>query len=485
MNSGQRLARFAPGAVVGLLWGIFLLLLESLVGAATLLRAVLDATTRILPVGLFGWLLGRAESAAKPLAVVGTLAMFTLVAGVLTLVLRGRTRIWLLGALALVLWSGTVWVAYEYGEALTTALFVASSSTFFLVGGLWIVSAEAQQSSRTRRRLLRTFLGAGLVLGLATAGRFLIGLRARSRAPRAVDERGLSPAITPLADFYVVSKNVADPEVDLARWRLRVIGRVRRPLDVDLAALRSRPAVRMVSTLECISNDVWGPYISTGEWIGLRLRDLLLEAEPVDPLVDVVLRAADEYSDSIPFSVALDPAVLLAYGLNGESLPREHGFPLRLVVPGIYGMKNVKWITEIELVDFDYLGYWQQRGWSDSAIVQIHSRIDTPRGGSVLTVGQEVLVGGIAFAGTRGIQRVEVSVDGGATWRPAELESPLSPYSWVRWWITWRPNQEGRARLVVRAWDGDGRLQEERERPPLPDGATGWHRITVDVRART
>jgi len=481
----NRLSRLATGAVVGFLWGTILLLVEWLVGAATLLRAVLDATTRILPVGLFGWILGRAENAAKPLAVVGTLALFASIAALMTLVLRGRARIWLLGALAIVLWSSAAWIAYEYGGTLSTVLVVATGSTFFLVSGLAIVSAETQPSSQTRRRLLHTFLGVGAVVGLVAAGRLLARLGARSHAPRAVDERGLSPAITPLADFYVVSKNVVDPEVDPARWRLRVSGRVRRPLELDLAALRARPAVRMISTLECISNDVWGPYISTGEWIGLRLRDLLLEAEPVDPLVDVVLRAADDYSDSIPFSVALDPAVLLAYGLNGESLPREHGFPLRLVVPGIYGMKNVKWITEIELVDFDYLGYWQQRGWSDSAIVQIHSRIDTPRGGSVLTLGQEVLVGGIAFAGTRGIQRVEVSVDGGVTWQPAELESPLSPYSWVRWWISWRPNQEGRARLVVRTWDGDGRLQEGRERPPLPDGATGWHRITVEVRART
>src|SRR5690606_35898634 len=206
----------------------------------------------------------------------------------------------------------------------------------------------------------------------------------------------------------------------------------------------ARPTMQRITTLECISNPVGGNYISTGEWTGLPLRDLLTEAGLRPGVVDIVLHAADDYADSIPLVAALHPDTLLAYDLNGAPLPESHGYPLRLIVPGIFGMKNVKWITRIEAVDYDFQGYWQERGWSDIATVQTMSRIDVPASNRTLVAGQPTLIAGIAFAGDRGISRVEVSTDDGETWVPATLDEPLSPLTWVLWRYEWTPIQPGR-----------------------------------------
>lgn len=478
--------RVVVSAFVGVVWSTLQLVLEGRTTVTPLVPATLDLATKLLPVTWLGWLLGRAESATKPVGLLLAVVLWsglTAILGILLAALPGRWRYGGLVAVGFGVWCGGSVLSRWRGELLWEAGVLNGLLAAGLIAGLALVSSGWTISySPSRRRFAR-----GMVLGLGAlallyAGRRGLSLLARSKPPRVVDERGLPPALTPLADFYVVSKNVSDPVVDAAEWRLRITGKVIRPLDLDLVALRERTPVRLVSTLECISNDVAGPYISTGEWVGVRLRDLLEEARPLDTVVDVVLRAADGYSDSIPLSVAMRPEVILAYGLNGQTLPPEHGFPLRLVVPGIYGMKNVKWITDIELVDYDFRGYWQERGWSDSAIVQIHSRIDVPRKGATLRVGDEVFIGGIAFAGDRGISRVEYSIDGGKTWTEAELEPPLSALTWVRWWSIWRPVREGSYELVVRAWDGQGMLQDGRARPPLPEGATGWHRVLVHVR---
>ncbi|MDW7981394.1 MAG: molybdopterin-dependent oxidoreductase [Thermomicrobium sp.] len=483
MSETRYARRFWLGALVGLLWTVLLLLVEVLLAVRTIVQVVLELATALVPIRFLSWLLGRVEGGAKPLALLLVLLSIAVCTGLIgvSLVRWPRYRPWTLWILAV---GSVVTSAWLSRTTLLLGLLVGVSSTACLIGGLAVVTRnDALSFSRQRRALLRVLGMGGLLVSIGAVGRLLADLQARSRPPGAVDERGLPPALTPIGDFYVVSKNVSDPVIDSRSWRLRIHGRVEQPLELDLAAITARPGVRMIATLECISNDVWGPYISTGEWLGVPLRDLLREARPVEPVVDVILRAADGYSDSVPFSVALHPSTLLAYGLNGHTLPPEHGFPLRLVVPGIYGMKQVKWITEIELSEIDYHGYWQQRGWSDTAIVRIHSRIDVPRDGSVVPVGQEVFIGGIAFAGDRGIGRVELSTDDGTTWQTVEQEAPLSPFSWVRWWMTWRPTVPGRYRLVVRAWDGRGQLQEPEERPPLPEGATGWHRVGIVVRA--
>jgi hypothetical protein len=193
----------------------------------------------------------------------------------------------------------------------------------------------------------------------------------------------------------------------------------------------------------------------------------------------VVLTGEDGYSDSFPLEKALEPGTLLAHHMNGEPLTPPHGFPLRALVPGIYGMKNVKWLKRIEVVDYDFKGYWQQRGWSDQAVIKTSSRIDLPGPGGYYPE-EASAIGGVAFAGDRGISAVEVSTDGGRTWLPAEAKQALSPYTWVLWLREWHPTP-GRYEVLVRAADGTGELQTAEHHRPLPNGASGYHLVVVRI----
>lgn len=327
------------------------------------------------------------------------------------------------------------------------------------------------------RRQLVAILGS---LGLGFAGlRFFGG--SGMGAGNARWPRGLPPAITPVGDFYTVSKNAFfDPNLDAASWRLNVFGLVGRPLALSLDDLRQFPSVTMPATLACISHGVPARPIGNAEWTGVRLRDVLERAGGVaDRAGDLIFIGDDNYTDSLTVDKALDAGTLLAYAMNGAPLVRAHGAPLRAIVPGIYGMKNAKWIRAIELAEGDYRGFWQQRGWSDTAPYMTLSRFDVPRDGDTLAGGVPVTLGGIAFAGDRGIAQVEVSADGGTSWHTAELTPPLGPFTWVLWTWHWTPPASGRHRLLVRATDGTGALQAEARRPSFPDGATGWHAIDV------
>lgn len=293
--------------------------------------------------------------------------------------------------------------------------------------------------------------------------------------------RGLSAEVTPNADFYVVSKNLQDPLVDEAAWRLRVDGLVGRPLVLDRRALRRFQMVEQYQTLECISNPVGGDLISNAHWRGVRLREILEAAGGMGPgAVKVVLHAEDNYSDSIPVDRALDEATVLALEMNGQPLPPEHGFPARLLVPGLYGIKNVKWLNRVEVVDYDYKGYWQVRGWSDEGAIKTMSRIDVPRHRAKVDAAGATLAG-VAFAGTRGITVMELSPDGGRTWLEARVKQALGPFTWQLWVAEWRPPASGSYAVRVRATDGAGEVQTAEVRPSLPEGATGHHTITLRV----
>jgi len=306
---------------------------------------------------------------------------------------------------------------------------------------------------------------------LASAANFRIfGDAARETTP-----------ITRNDDFYITSYH-STPEVDVKNWSLRIKGLVRNPITLTYDDLLKRPRTAMISTLECIGNPIGGESIGNAKWEGVKLNVLLDEAG-VDPKsVDLVLRGADGYEDSFPASRAMRDEVLLVTKMNGMPLPEDHGFPARVIVPGIYGMKNVKWLTELELVDHDFKGYWEKRGWSDDAEVQMMSRIDLP-GHSETLQGRDYTIKGIAFSGTRGIKQVEVSTDGGTTWHPATLEPALSPFSWVRWSSRWKIPGPAHYKLVVRATDGQGILQSPIRRGEYPDGKSGLHEITVKVEA--
>jgi DMSO/TMAO reductase YedYZ molybdopterin-dependent catalytic subunit len=212
-------------------------------------------------------------------------------------------------------------------------------------------------------------------------------------------------------------------------------------------------------------------------WKGVRLKDVLAKAGLQASVRKVVFACRDDYRDSIALDRALQDGTILVYEMNGAPLTDKHGFPIRVIVPGIYGMKNAKWLERIEVVDGDFLGFWQKQGWSDTAGYQTMSRIDTPKGRGP---AGRIPVQGVAFAGDRGISKVEVSVDNGATWREAQLLKPLGPFSWVRWSFDWTATV-GAATLMVRAVDGRGAAQSPTAAEPFPDGATGYHTIRFRV----
>lgn len=292
--------------------------------------------------------------------------------------------------------------------------------------------------------------------------------------------RGLPPEITPNDQFYTVSKNFFDPHVDGRPWRLEVTGLVENRLTLTLEDLKRMPAFGRPHTFECISNPVGGDLIGNALWKGVRFRDLLARARPKPQAHKVVFWCADGYHTAVPLIDLMDPDAFLAYEMNGSPLPPKHGFPLRAVIPGLFGMKNPKWITRIELTDTDHLGYWESQGWSDEAVVKTMSKFTTPQDGATLPAGI-VGVGGVAYAGDRGISAVEVSFDDGKTWRRAEVKPPMGQHTWVLWGLLWEA-KPGRYVLKVRARDGAGTLQDPKPRPPLPEGATGYHTIRVTVR---
>lgn len=299
--------------------------------------------------------------------------------------------------------------------------------------------------------------------------------------------RGLSPFVTPNKDFYRVDTALVVPRVDAGAWRLRIHGKgVPRPVTLTFDDLLRRRAVERDITLTCVSNEVGGPYIGNARWLGVRLADLLREAgvrAPSEggPADQLVARSVDGMTLGTPVEDVMDGRdALLAFGMNGEPLPFEHGFPVRMVVPGLYGYVSAcKWIKDIELTTFDaYDAYWVKRSWSRRAPVKTQARIDTPRPFASPGAGT-VPVAGVAWAQHRGISRVEVRVDGGP-WHPARLAAPGGRDIWRQWVWEW-PATPGSHTLEVRATDGTGATQTARRAGTVPDGATGWHSVVVDV----
>ena len=335
----------------------------------------------------------------------------------------------------------------------------------------------------TRRQLIARF-GFGFAALVVGAGAIFGVTRTPAAATKTsgggrVGNNALPPAITPIDDFYHVSKNFVDPKVAEQGWSLQIGGLVDRPYSLTLAEIRALPFVTESRTLNCISNEIGGDLISNATWKGVRLKDLLDRAGVQSGAVDLAMSARDGYTDSIPIDKALNGDVIAVYEMNGVPLPDSNGFPLRLLVPDIYGMKNVKWLTKLDVVRIDYRGFWQEQGWSDVATVKTMSRIDFPRNFDLLPTGP-TRVGGVAFAGGRGTAKIEVSPDGGQTWQEGQIRTPLGPYTWVLWTAT-IDLTEGEHLLMVRATDGTGKTQTDRLASPLPDGASGWASVRVRV----
>lgn len=296
------------------------------------------------------------------------------------------------------------------------------------------------------------------------------------------DLAGHTPFITPNADFYRIDTALFVPRVETEGWRLRVTGLVEREIEMDLEELLAEEHVEAMVTLTCVSNEIGGGLVGNATWIGWPVRELLARAG-VRPEADMVLsRSVDGFTAGTPLEVLTDDRdALIAVGMNGEPLPPEHGFPVRLVVPGLYGyVSATKWLTELKVTRFDAdQGYWTPRGWSARGPIKTASRIDLPRSPVELAADGKVVVAGVAWAQHRGISRVEVRVDDG-DWNEAELLAEPTVDAWRLWRWEW-PAQPGVHILTVRATDGDGEVQTEWVAPPAPDGASGWHSLRVQV----
>ena len=308
-------------------------------------------------------------------------------------------------------------------------------------------------------------------------------------APAIFGDPRLAPLVnsemTSNDSFYRVAIDLFDPSVDATAWSLSLSGLVGNPKTYSLSDIQRLPTVTEYDTFLCVSNLINGGLISNAEWGGVRLSDLFADAGGVGlGATYVVFYSVDGYSVSIPLAKALEQTSILAYEMNGVPLPQRHGYPLRAVIPGLYGMMSAKWVRRVELRNSVEFGYWQTRGWSNDATVQTVTFVRIPQDGASVSLSQDdgsVLLGGMAFAGDRGISKVEVSVDGGSRWEEAVLKPPASALTWVLWAFSWRPPAPGKYVVYARATDGGGQLQTSTQADPYPSGATGYVMSTVNV----
>jgi DMSO/TMAO reductase YedYZ molybdopterin-dependent catalytic subunit len=306
--------------------------------------------------------------------------------------------------------------------------------------------------------------------------------------------------LTPLIDsevtstylFYRIDKNAIVPEIDTASWSLSIKGLVNNILILSIDDIKSMNSIEQYATLSCVSNKIGGDLTSTALWKGVRLRDILAKAQVKQGVKYIAFRCYDGYDVGIPIESGLMDGTILAYEVNNIPLPNEHGYPLRAIVPGFYGMMNPKWITEIELVDSTYEGFWQRKGWTNNGNNNIYSTIVTAGNQEIINrfpnlvqnnfaVNKPTQIAGIAFAGDMGISKVEVSTDGGKNWKTAIVKDPLSKYTWVLGTSGFIPKDKGDYQIVVRATDKTGNIQTSTFAEPFPNGASGYDMVDVNV----
>ncbi len=502
----------AAGAiVVALMFGLRLTL-----GVRALPDIAADAMTLVLPGGVFGFLIDRLQEFGRPLMLVGlSLGLLLLAATVGAATARSLAdrslfvRLVAPTAALCALTLPVVLIGAGDDAAEPALATVVYWSLFAVVLNAGLARAAAAPLIDAAPRLSRRALlysGAAVSavwLGSYFGGRVLtagekVGRRpiaptiAPSLAPATPvppgateaplsDPFGAMTGITTTKDFYVISKNgVDDPVVNPTTWRLQVGGD--RPYAVGYDELKRMEFVEFSETLACISNNVGGPLLSTALFRGVRLRDLLDLAGLPASAREIRFNSADGYSESIAVETANDPHTIVAYLMNGEPLPKEHGFPARILMSGRYGMKNPKWLTAIVPVAQPYSGYWEQRGWSKEAFVRTTSRLDQPQEQDTVPAGRPYpLIRGVAFAGARGISKVEISFDGGRTWNETRLRKILPKDNWTPFTYVWTPPAPGLYPVVVRATDGEGQLQDPTERDSFPEGSTGYHRVSIKV----
>jgi DMSO/TMAO reductase YedYZ molybdopterin-dependent catalytic subunit len=404
-------------------------------------------------------------------------------------------------------------LAIPAAEPVMVAAQVAISVALGLQAMTWIVdaarpsavAAAAGSTAPMTDPARRSFLLRGTVLGVGAVAAGLVGRTLIDRArvaptgstdliPRADEVApplpagadlapatpGLTPIVMPNDRFYRIDTALLIPTVNIESWSLRVHGLVERETTLSFEQLVALPLFEQYVTIACVSNEIGGRLVGNAKWTGVRLRDVLDMAGVQPGATQLVGRSVDGWTAGMPTAWVMDPErePMIAVRMNDEPLPPLHGYPARLIVPGLYGyVSATKWLAELELTTMEaFDGYWVPLGWAKEAPILTQSRIDTPSGD---VPAATTSIAGIAWAPDRGISRVEVSVDG--DWRDAELSTPISDATWVQWVTRWTATP-GDHVISVRATDGTGALQEELRSPPAPDGARGWHTITVRVR---
>jgi DMSO/TMAO reductase YedYZ molybdopterin-dependent catalytic subunit len=295
------------------------------------------------------------------------------------------------------------------------------------------------------------------------------------------DVPGIAPAITPAEDFYQIDVSLTAPSVDVATWALTIDGRVDKPITLSYNDLLAMPSIERYVTLTCVSNDVGGDLVGTAKWQGVRLTDLLAKVGVHDDATMVLGRSVDGFTVGFPRSVLDDGRdAMVVYAMNGEPLPVKHGFPVRMVVPGLYGyVSATKWLEQIKLTTpTEDVPFWFSRGWSDDGTIESASRIDVPRDGTPAKAGK-VAVGGRAWHQHTGVGSVEVRVDDGA-WEKATLADAIGVDTWRLWSWQWDATP-GQHTLSVRMHDLDGTVQSDVQRPTFPGASSGLHSIVVNV----
>lgn len=501
--NGLRLAAAASGMLAGATaLAVGHVVAVVVAPAASPLLAVGSTLIDLAPQPVKAFAIATFGESDKIALLVGIAATLVVLAAVVGLVARERPR---LGSLAVGAF-GLMGVGAALARPTATPIATLPSMVGAAAGivvllvlrRLAVEPAAGQGVDRTRRGFL---LGAGVVTLLAATSGGLGILIARVRAstagqfvlPMPMDPApalpagadlgtdGISPFFTPNTEFYRVDTALEVPVVDASTWSLRIHGMVEREVALTLDELLELPTIERDITLSCVSNQVGGPYVGNARWIGVPLATVLELAGVQEGADQIVSRSIDGMTIGTPTAVALDGRdAMLAVGMNGEPLPAANGYPVRMVVPGLYGyVSATKWLVELELTTFSaYDPYWVQRGWAKQAPVKTMSRIDAPRPLATLPAGN-VTVGGVAWAQHRGIGTVEVRVDEG-DWKAARLSTLDSIDTWRQWTFDWTATT-GRHRLEVRATDADGAIQPEERTEPFPNGATGWHAVVVTV----
>jgi DMSO/TMAO reductase YedYZ molybdopterin-dependent catalytic subunit len=509
VKAGRRLAGIGGAVAVAVALGVGELLGGTLSGVHSPLAAVGARVVDVVPpivedvaIGLFG-------TANKAALAVGT-TVIALTLGWWTGIAAARRRA---AGPAVFAAFGALGIAAGLAEPLVTPWEVIAAGIVAPAAGAGVLAALLDAASladeptdgvpgdRARRRFLGlAAAGAAAAAVSGTVGRILV-----ARVPPPVSTVGsptvttlpvadlvgrghdlavpdVTPIVTPNDRFFRIDTALVVPSIDPAAWELRVTGMVDREVRVGYDDLLAMDHVDRYVTIACVSNEVGGDLIGNALWTGPLLADLLDRAGIRSGATQLVGRAVDGWTAGFPTPLALDDReAMIAVAMNGEPLPRRHGYPARLIVPGLYGyVSATKWVTEIELTRWeDFDAYWVPRGWAKEAPIKLQSRIDRPRTGATVAPG-EVVAGGVAWAPTRGISAVEVAVDGGS-WEPAEISVPLSDAAWVQWAVTVHLDP-GAHILKVRAVDGVGEVQTDRVQLPRPDGATGHHWVRVVAR---